>query len=74
MRAMYEPRHRALQCVKLGDALKIRNRNSIQDCHSPGTECTNVQELKELRPTRTCTNTSNSAVYVRNRLASYVAS
>ena len=39
-------------------------------------ECTNAQELKELRPTRTCTSTStsNSAAYVRDRLASYVAS
>ena len=70
----YELRHRALQRVKLGDALEIRNRNSIRDYHSPGTECTNAQELKELRLTRTCTSTSNSAVYVRDRLASYVAS
>ena len=77
MLTMYEPRHRALQHVKLSDALEIRNRlnrNSIQDCHSPGTECTNAQELKELRLTRTYTSTSNSAVYVRDRLASYVAS
>ena len=36
--------------------------------------CTNAQELKELRPTRMCTSMSNSAVYVRDRLASYVAS
>ena len=70
---MYEPCRRAPQRVKLGDALEMRNRNSIRDCHSPGTECTNVQELKELRPTSTCTSTSNSAVYVRDRLASYVA-
>ena len=73
MRTMYEPRHRVLQCVKTGDALEIRNRNSIRDCHSPGTECTNAQELKELRPTRMCTSMSNSAVYVHDRLASYVA-
>ena len=29
MCAMYEPRHRALQCVKLGDALEIRNRQLL---------------------------------------------
>ena len=71
---MYEPRHRALQRVKLDDVLEIRNRNSIRDCHSPGTECTNAQELKKLRPTCVCMSTSNSAVYVRDHLANYVAS
>ena len=45
-----------------------------RDCHSPGTECTNAQVLKELRPTRTCTSTSNSTAYVRDCLATYVAS
>ena len=69
MRARYEPRHRVLQRVKLGDALEICSRNSIQNCHSPGTECTNAQEMKELRPTHTCTSTSNSAAYVRDCLA-----
>ena len=57
---------RALQ--RASHSLEIRNRIILEfypglpqsQWHSPGTEYTNAQELKELRPTRTCKSTSNS--------------
>lgn len=52
------------QCIKVGDVLEIRNK------FYPG--LLQSSQLKEVMPTRTCKSSSNSAVHVRDRLASYV--